>query len=56
MGFPIHITQRCSTLHYGSMVLRIDMNPLHARQVNHNPVIAERLPGYVVATTAHRNQ
>jgi hypothetical protein len=32
------------------------MNPLHAGQVNHNPIIAERLPGYVVPTTVHRDQ
>jgi len=29
---------------------------LRVRTFNHNPVIAESLPGYVVATTAHRNQ
>jgi hypothetical protein len=56
MGLAIQIAKRCSTLHSGSMVPRIDMNPLHTRQINHKPIIAERLPGYVVATTVYRDQ
>jgi len=31
-------------LHSGGTVLGIDVNPFHAREVNHNPVVAGALP------------
>src|SRR6516162_440170 len=56
MSLPIQITKDSSTLHSGGTVLGIDMNPFHARQVNHDTFVAERPPGYIVTATAHRDQ
>jgi hypothetical protein len=56
MGFPVNITKRRPALYSGSMVPRIDTNPLHSRKINHNTVVTERPPGDVVATAAYRDQ
>ncbi len=56
MGFPVQITKRCSTLHSGDPALRIDKNSLRARKINHDPIIAKRPSGHIVATTTYRDQ
>jgi hypothetical protein len=34
----------------------IDLDPLHAREINHNAVVAHRATGHIVTTAANRDE
>src|SRR5512134_2971510 len=56
MRFPIDIAERRPRLHPSRAILCVDVNPLHARQVDDHPALAEGPTADVVAAAANGNQ
>jgi hypothetical protein len=56
LGFSVELSPGDPRLSTRGALDGIDPNTLHCRQIDHQPAIADRVPGDVVAAAAHRHQ
>lgn len=56
LGFAIDIAPHRAALHPHDTRLRVHAHATHQSQVDHQPAIAHRRAGDVVATATHREQ
>src|SRR5262249_18250194 len=53
LSFPIDFGQGCSAFDPRSASVWVNLHLAHRREIDHQPAVAQRLPGDVVAAPAH---
>ena len=56
MGLAIELAEEHPRLHAHAACARVDVDALHAREIDHEAAVAQRAPADVVAAAAHRDE